>query len=537
MKLSRNKKILIVLSVIFFLVRLPFLDQLFLLHDERDIVLSGLSVARTGHDLYGSFLPFTFSHINPDNPLFAIYFSVLAWLAIPFKTVFFARLPYVLVSTLFLYLVYRLLREFRQPEKIAILTASLFCFSPWIFHISRLAMDVTVAFVYILAGILFFLKRKKILAFALFFLACFSYQGFRLLVPFLAIYLEWFFYLKDRDGKTLRKSILIDGILVFLIFVSIFFIDAKITANRLDQLVFLNKTQLTPAVDLLRNSSIAPQIVRKIFSNKFTVSVDYIVSNFIMGHDPLYLFKTGDYSPINGNGVAGQFFLVFLLFFYIGVINLGKRLDKYGWYIVGLIVVGMIPALARGGSVTFSIRAILSGIGFAYIIAIGIEEFLVYTRGLKKTYRTAVFAVVFFVLGLNLIYFAYDYFTRRPVTVGELYNENERRLAEYLSTTDDGYTVYHAHARDAYFSYIFLSNKVNFARLSPAQPGAHEFVAGKTKFVQCQKSSDFLNKSRIVIHEACLSELEYAKLPQMRKIAKEIPYADISGKSAYFVIR
>src|SRR3990172_4458802 len=99
-----TKKILFALFILFILIRLPLLDQLNLLHDERDIVLSGWSIAKTGKDLFGKPFPLVFENISPNNPLFAIYFAALWFLLVPIKSVFLARLPFLLVSSLLVFI-------------------------------------------------------------------------------------------------------------------------------------------------------------------------------------------------------------------------------------------------------------------------------------------------------------------------------------------------------------------------------------------------------------------------------------------------
>ena len=162
----KKYKDIILITVLFLLIRLPFLDQLFLLHDERDIVLSGYSIAKTARDLYGNFLPINFEELNPHNPATAIYFSALWWTFLP-RTVFFARLPYVLITSLLVPLVYLIVKKVLQNKEIAILSAFFAAFNPWMFHITRLAMDINVTLVAGLFGIYLFMNRKYIFSFVM----------------------------------------------------------------------------------------------------------------------------------------------------------------------------------------------------------------------------------------------------------------------------------------------------------------------------------------------------------------------------------
>ena len=156
----QSRKYVLLFCILFFLIRLPLLDQTNLLHDERDIVLSGYSIAKFGTDLYGTSFPMVFDGISPKNPVVAIYFSALSWLFFPIRTIFFARLPFVFISSFILLLTYEIILTLTKNKKNSIITALIFCFSPWIYHLTRLAMDINLAFVLLLAGMLLYFKKK-----------------------------------------------------------------------------------------------------------------------------------------------------------------------------------------------------------------------------------------------------------------------------------------------------------------------------------------------------------------------------------------
>lgn len=89
-----------IFTTIYFLLRCIALDQMYMVHDERDIVFSAWSLAWSGKDLFGNIFPLSYGGISPDNPLISIWFSALFWLFLPVKSVFFARLPFVFVFLL-----------------------------------------------------------------------------------------------------------------------------------------------------------------------------------------------------------------------------------------------------------------------------------------------------------------------------------------------------------------------------------------------------------------------------------------------------
>jgi hypothetical protein len=354
----KENKLLIIIALVFFIIRLPFLDQLNLLHDERDISLSGYSIAKTGRDLSGNFLPLSIKNIAPDNPVVSIYYSALWWLGSPVKSVFNARFPYVVISTLLFPLIYYLILLINNDKKLAVMTSIVCCFSPWIFHITRLGMDVTLAFVTLLLAINLQIKKRQILSYIFYILTFYNYQGFRLLIPFVVFYIALFFEVR----KNSNVKLLIHGIFLLMLFVSILFIDKDVTQKRTGQVVFLNTKYFDNQIIFNRNTSLAPTLLKSIFDNKIVAPANYILTSFTKGLDMTYLFKEGDYSAINGNISAGQFFFPLIFFYYLGFIAIGKKLNKSSLFILGFIPLGMLPSLLSLNGISFGIRGILSSI-------------------------------------------------------------------------------------------------------------------------------------------------------------------------------
>ncbi len=551
--ISTHKHLLIA-AVVFLLLRLLFLDQLFLLHDERDIVLSGYSIAKTGHDLFGNFLPINFTGISPDNPMVSIYYSALWWLVLPIKNVFFARLPFVIISSLLTFLVYEIVMRIVDNKRLAFITALIFCFSPWVFHVTRLAMDLSLAAVTILAAILYYLKGRRWVSYLLFFLTFYNYQGFRVVIPFLIVYLEFIrgnteilhrhpAVQNDKEDQNdrivwddavefVRKNIINVMFIVFL-FASISFIDRAVTTKRFSQVVFLSPERFTAEVNLRRAASNVPLLIRDTFHNKISVAADYVVDNFVKGQDISYLFKTGDYSPINGNAVGGQFFFVGLLFYYLGIMALGNRLNRKDFFLIGFIFLGLLPAMASVNSSTYSIRGFLSALGYAYVLALGVDFGITLSKKLLPKPRHALYVILFMAVGINVVYFTYNYYERRQVTVGELFNESEKVVSNYLlSRPEDQITVYHHAPKNVYLSYIFVDN----ANKSPMmEQESDTYRINNVVFMKCPLVLDFTDMYGSLVSETCMNLKTYEQLNKIVSSDRKIMYKDLSLKTAYFI--
>lgn len=530
-----TRNLLFGIFILFILFRLPYLDQINLLHDERDIVLSGWSIAKTGKDLFGNSFPLVFENISPNNPLFAIYFSALWFILVPIKSVFFARLPFLLVSSLIVFISFKIIKFITGDDKKSLITTAVLCFNPWIFHITRLALDIPLAIVFLFGGILFYLEKKKFIALVLFFLTAFTYQGSRLLIPFLLIYLEIFFLIRQKSWKSFALNSFKNLLFIILLVVIASFLEPGISKNRLSEIIFFDFQKNAQTVDFRRKTSIAPLQISRLFDNKIAVAFDEVILNLSKGIDISYLFKSGDYSAINANAVTGQFLFINIIFYFIGIISLGRKSNKYDYYILGFIPLGMIPAVLSTHGLSFSIRAVLSSLGFSYLISLGIIFFAQLLKNSK--YKVYLIVAVLSVLFINLSYFIYGYYFRRPITMGELFKENERQLSNFLIKADKNYTVYHQSSQDMLFSYLFVKKNLDMNKVQKNLKSKNYSYNGLV-FLKCNHKIDYLNVENTIIHEVCVEKEIYERLNDVnnKKVRLKILYRDFSLKTAYFVI-
>ena len=537
----KSHKLLTILFLLFFIIRLLYLDQINLLHDERDIALTGYSLANSFMSLSGEFLPLNFIDVSVGSPFVSFYYSALWWLILPFKSVFFARFPYVFITSFLIFIVYEFILEITRNKNISTITAIIFCFSPWIFHTTRFTLDIPLGLVFLLLAMIFYLREKRFYSYLLFFLAFNSYQGFRILIPFLLIYLELFFYIKKQILQKFIKNNLLNIIFIALLIVFSFIIDSNITKNRLNNIVFFNQQNLAHQVDFKRNTSIAPSILKKAFNNKATETINYILNNFVQGQGINYLFKQGDPSAINGSISAGQFFLPLLLFYYLGFINIGKRLRKEDFYIFGLSFIALIPSLISVNGVSFSFRSIISCIGYSYIIALGtIFSFKIYKK-IKSKWKMLILFIFIITLVINTNYFIYNYYFRRPIAISELFNENERQIAKYLNKNNKKkYTIYHNAPKEIFMSFIFFNNTdINIKKVQSVFKKGAPYILNNHSFKNCNNKIDYKNIKNAIVSENCLDKkvYEYLNEESNKKIEYKIPYSDISEKTAYFVFK
>ncbi|MEK7078843.1 MAG: hypothetical protein AAB929_02125, partial [Patescibacteria group bacterium] len=336
------RKIVFVLVFLFFLVRLPFLDKTFLLYDERDTALTQYSLAKTRKDLYGNKTPLTFSRISPQAPLLAMYYGIPFWsFGLP-KTVSTARLIYMLPATLIPLLVYELLFAILRRKKISLLTAAIFSFSPWVFHISRLALEINLAFPLFLGALLFQVKRKLPLSYLLYALTFFSYQGIRPLILVMTIAIELFAYLQKKELKPTTMRIASHIVIFIFLLLASFVIEGNFQKRGSSEIVFFSQQRLSQEINNNRSLSQSPKILKALFDNKVVAITDYLSKNILSGINITYLFRDSDYVPIYSNGVTGQFYPILALFLLFGLFALGKHKKVDYFFVSSFALLGLI---------------------------------------------------------------------------------------------------------------------------------------------------------------------------------------------------
>lgn len=530
---KKNKKLFFV-TVVFFLVQLPFLDQLSLLRGERDIMLSGFSLAKTGKDLYGNLLSLEFLGIDPFVPFVPIYIAALWWLIIPVKSVFTARLLFIIISTLIPFLIHEIVKHITGHKKLAFWTAVIFVFSPGVFHLSRLALEIGIAFPLLLAGILATLKKKHIFAYFSFFLSFFSYHGFRPLIPVLLVYLAFFEYLRTRQlGGFLKKSAV--HILFFVVLVGLsIIIDGNLMQSRINDVAFSNFEKWSNEVIYRRNTSIAPKVITVVFDNKMTALFQYMRDVFIKGMDLRYLFLSGDESSLYATTFTGQFFLTCAIFYFLGILYLAKKAKKNYYYMAFIIIIGLVPSVVNISYISYSIRSMLSSVGHSFLIACGLMLFFEFLPKATMFLKKIIVFLLVVIFMVEFGYFAYNYYARRTITMSEMFFESERSVAKYMLSHDKPYKIYTHVPRDVFFSYLFFNNKADMRKAQEIAKAGRPYKIDGFVIDVCPVNPHFTHRKEMIM-DTCLTEKEYHQYVVGKKFDDLIPYTNYSFKNAYFI--
>lgn len=504
-----DRKMILAFSLLFFLLRTLFLDKYFFLKDERDLVLTALSLAKTGKDLYGTPFPLVFDSISPQAPLLGMYWTVPILYLFNVSSPLVGKLIYILPSLFFPLLTFELIYSITKNKGLAQMSAFITCFSPWFYHVGRLGVEAHLAYFFCLLGLTLYIRKTKIVGVVLLLLSFFTYQGIRPFLFILIPYCELAFYFAEKKRNFLKT---LGTMAIFAaVILSAYFISTKIEHSALrgkTEILLLNNEKLSSETDFLRFIAEAPFFMRQFFDNKLTIVTESLTHNFFKGIDFSYLFATGDYVGIYNNGITGQFFPFLVIFLILGIALLHRK-NEFSYYVIaGFTIIGLVSSLINSYSLTFSIRSMFSLIGIGFLCALGLEGLYV---SLKDNHRWIVTTVLIILYAFSTMTFTYKYLFQNYKRINESFFEQERVTATLVGENSIK-TVIIPNSYSYLLSYIASQKKVNtktFEDVHAVLNSKNVYLFENRTFIQCNAEQiDLVGKKfpkSTIIEDTCLT--------------------------------
>ena len=405
--------------------------------DEAAIGLDALSISQTGKDMNNKFFlqPVFGSYGDFKAPVLILIDSV----AVKFfgMNYFAIRLPVALFSTLTIYLVFILTKKILSFDKdllgryklMPILAAFIVSISPWSVHFGRIAFESSLSVALLLIGLIFFLKgiQEKgfylIIATVFASLSVYSYYSLRLIVPLFCLALIIIFVNKLKQ----KRAWLATAILIFVLSM-LPMIKSPYYARSQDYR--LNNNNLITHQQIIKESS---HYLEKYNSNLYSRLVyhrylllarDFLI-NMSSHFSVNFLFLSGDANLRQHSGYLGEFLLVSLPFYYLGLFLLCKNFKtKTSIFLLVFMILSPIPA-AMVYEVPHASRAIYLFVPFAMLIAYGLNEFLLY----GKKIAAALLLIAFLV---NATFYYADYFIDYPKRSSQAWLYSYEQVAAYI---------------------------------------------------------------------------------------------------------
>lgn len=399
-------------------------------NDEVSQLYDAISIAQTGRDIYGNFLPFIFSSVGDFKPPFYTYITGLFYMISGWQEAT-VRLPAALFGLLTVPAVYFFTLKLLKRSNIALLSAFLTSIAPFEIFFSRKSFENGAGIFLMLIGfscLFLYMEKKRLIrvyfAAAILAAAMYTYFSHAIIVPvllaaFILIFKEHFI---SNFKKVLGPFLFFAGLILPLFLLILMSPGARFRT----QTVFIKQdVNLGRELGYVGMDSVLAETFLK---NKITV--DYIFNRYLRQFDPAYLFGSGlDFTNLGFLG-TGPLFLMELLFLLMGIVFLIKNHypDSRKKFIAVWIILGMLPS-----GLTFEShsphRAVMVFTMLDIISAAGLYWFFKLT-GRNKFFK-AVSGALIFAFGFSLVYFIHMYFVNFPFEKSQYIQYPFKQVAEF----------------------------------------------------------------------------------------------------------
>ena len=356
------KKILLIITISAFLLRIINYQYPPLLWDEASIGYNAYSILQTGRDEYGKLFPIIFKSFGDYKP------GIYVYLTIPFVTIFgltelSVRLPSIILGSLIPLLLYFLITTLNpKSKKIGIIAALLLAFNPWNIHFSRGAWESNILVFELILGSILFLKNKYIFSALIFGLSLYTYQASKLLVPFMVLNLILY-----KKLFPLKFIIILGLFFIPVIYGMIFGQDS----NRLKvmNLMSYQRPQTETKTIIQESNNFDYQLF---YSQPLFFGRNFLTRYFIFFSTRFLVFE-GDWQTMRHSApYIGVILYPTFIFLILGLIIALKNYKQHLFFIIWLLLAPIPSALSL--DIIQAVRGLNLSIPIIYFAALGLSS-------------------------------------------------------------------------------------------------------------------------------------------------------------------
>lgn len=382
-------------------------------HDEVTQLYDAISVAQTGKDIYGNFLPTIFVSINDFKPPFYTYITAFTYFLTGAQEIT-IRVPGALFGILIIPAVFVFVKELFNHKTIALYAAFLTAITPFEIHFSRKGFEGGAGVFFLLVGfssLLHFMKNSQkqrylYIGLGLLGVGMYTYFSHAIIIPILT---AGFIYIFNLKSAKFLKNYINPAIFFFILIIPliaiIYFNEGS--RNR-SQAVFI--TQDSNLSSILNSISAENLLLSTLSKNYYLL--EYSFNRYLSQLDPIFLFKNGLGFTNQKLVDMGPFYYWQLPFLVLGIIFILKKpqFTKEKKFILFWIVIGMIPS-----GLTFEVhsihRSLMVFTVFNIISAIGLywANVILTKLSISRLLVVGLRLIMAIVISINFVYFIHLY--------------------------------------------------------------------------------------------------------------------------------
>lgn len=460
-----KKRLMLITIIIFgFLLRVLFITSSppSLYGDELTIALDAYSLLKTGHDQLGNFMPLTFP-MGAGRPAGYVYFSI-PFIAIFGPTALGVRGLSIMSGIGLIILLYLITKKYFS-QKVGLVAAAIYAFSPWDISLSRGGFEAHLALFLAVLGIYLLIEASKkpkfyILSAASFGLTLHTYPTYKLSLLLFLPLIFWFTGIRNILDKSKKYlvSFLITLLILVILSLSQTFIGssetrfASINIFSQDKL----KASIEEKINLERNISQLPSSLVKYFHNKSIEYMKVLGENYLQNFSVDFLFIHGDRNPRHNMATMGHLYFVEIILISLGLLSFWQKEKKTLTFLLIWLLLAPLPTAivdlphVLRSAFMLPPLIILSSLGFATIASIREKLHLF---------------VILLLFVIQFIFFAQKLFFLAPTEYSNFWSYPAKIASEIAIKNKNEY------------DYIFLSDRIDaiefaypvYAKINPHQ--------------------------------------------------------------------
>lgn len=432
--LKSAKVILALIIIIGVFLRFYKLNEypIHLNHDEITQLYDAISIAQTGKDIHGNFLPFIFPSLGDYKPPFYTYSTTLFYFLFGWKEII-IRLTGAIFGTLMIPAAYLFVLKLLNNNRVALISAFFTSIAPFEIYFSRKSFENGAGIFLILLGFLFFLKyfdNKRVkwiyCSSIIFAISMYTYFSHAIITPLLI--LAFIIIYRKQLLPNIRQFLIPALIFISLTFPLILMMITNADVKFRSKTVFVKQDRVLGSLLELNASE---NTLQNILLQKSTY-LTYIFDRYLKQFDPIYLFANGLDMTDQGVLGLGPLLLIQLPFLILGVIFLIKKenLHNEKKFIWSWVLIGMLPS-----ALTFEShsphRVVMVFTMLNIISATGLYFFLNKLSSFKKTYLLSII-FLFLMFSLNILYSLHIYFVNFPYEKSQYLQHPFKEVSQFI---------------------------------------------------------------------------------------------------------
>ncbi|OGE34574.1 hypothetical protein A3C32_04495 [Candidatus Daviesbacteria bacterium RIFCSPHIGHO2_02_FULL_41_14] len=479
--MNRYQVSLIILILAGLFLRVFWIDKypVQLNHDEISQLYDAISIAQTGKDIYGNFMPTMFISINDFKSPFCTYATSLVYLLFGDHE-WIIKIPGILFSILTIPAIYWFVKSSFKNQTIAILASALTVITPFEIFYGRKSFESTIGICLLLVGftgLCKYLSNKKVrwlyLGFITLAVAMYTYFSHAIIIPLLLLIFIW---LNKNTLWPERKKILPVILMWVVLIIPII------------SIVVLNPDSRyrSETVFIIQDPVLGEKIHGLSRVERVLTITSYSLTRYLEQFNPEYLFLRGLDLTNQGPLGSGPLMAIQLPFILVGIYYIIKNRDirHQRNFILAWILIGMLPS-----GLTFEKfsphRSIMVFTMLNILCAIGIWQVISWSRLKNLNIRLMGIVVITILFTFNFLYFLHIYIVDFPNEKSQEIHYPFKQIAEFTLQYYDS------------VEQIVFDPK--FGEIAPRiGTASHYYLAYYIKYppVQFQKEYRLGNKSR-----------------------------------------